>query len=548
MSKNTYHITASGNSFVNIGHTYQSEGTTREKLFHLLFPHYRSSSESLQLDWDHNQARQRHVEKTGEWLLQDTKRFKPWLEEPDSFLWLHGIAGCGKTVLSSTIIDYLQKSLKGNNHIAGYYFNAREPEKRNVSRLIRSLLFQLCPAGGTSSLELEQLFEENAPRGISDDQLLDVLKKLIEGEGQTYIIIDALDECDASFESSKKAEDEKLAEFIQVLKRIVHIVEDNGTSRRNINLQAEYAIRDISDDIERFIDFELKRWNIRGGRRWLPLSASDHQLVASSVKTRANGMFRLSACLLDLLWVKEELTELKEALDGLPSKLSEVYDRIFQDIKGQGQIKTARVLLQWLLHSERPLNLEELTELTMVDAQTAAFFAKKRPEDGSYVSLTLSSFIVISENYLVQLAHQTVKEYLLNNAEYGLTHATDSQAFIARCCLSYMQFCTQRSLESQSSLGSSQHLLGNRALLEYVFNNWYRHAVQAWRDVAETLVTENPEHSSARAIPLEEATQDSELRDSAQSVENWVASVKLWLEQIGCTDRLSYHDTIMSQS
>jgi hypothetical protein len=43
-------------------------------------------------------ARDKHVAETGNWFL-DSNAFKSWKTDPDSFLWIHGIAGCGKTIL-----------------------------------------------------------------------------------------------------------------------------------------------------------------------------------------------------------------------------------------------------------------------------------------------------------------------------------------------------------------------------------------------------------------------------------------------------------------
>lgn len=43
-------------------------------------------------------ARRKHVARTGNWFLKSIA-FKSWKTDPDSFLWIHGIAGCGKTIL-----------------------------------------------------------------------------------------------------------------------------------------------------------------------------------------------------------------------------------------------------------------------------------------------------------------------------------------------------------------------------------------------------------------------------------------------------------------
>lgn len=50
---------------------------------------------------------------TGLWFVMGD-RFKQWLSKANSILWLHGFAGCGKSVLPSTAIQYtfLEKEKK----------------------------------------------------------------------------------------------------------------------------------------------------------------------------------------------------------------------------------------------------------------------------------------------------------------------------------------------------------------------------------------------------------------------------------------------------
>lgn len=45
-----------------------------------------------------NSARDKHEPKSGEWFLEG-REYSLWKETPGSFLWLHGKAGCGKTIL-----------------------------------------------------------------------------------------------------------------------------------------------------------------------------------------------------------------------------------------------------------------------------------------------------------------------------------------------------------------------------------------------------------------------------------------------------------------
>ncbi|KAF2963557.1 hypothetical protein GQX73_g10010 [Xylaria multiplex] len=273
-----FQITAGGKSLINVGDTYHLGGKNRDELRNILLPNSQPKG-SLELSWDHVQARQKRlVRGTGEWL-HDSEAFTGWLSEPNSFLWLHGIAGCGKTILSSAIIDYCQNS-EESPHTARYYFNARENDKRNVCRLLRSLLLQLCPAEGALPAKVNELCGKRFFQDFSDDQLFDALECLIQSQEQTYIVIDALDECDTSIRSDDA---EKLASFLLQLTKIgapnLHLLVTsrtnrldsvidkelknimNGVHRHEIDLQKGETKSKIDGDIGKFVKLELKCWD-----------------------------------------------------------------------------------------------------------------------------------------------------------------------------------------------------------------------------------------------------------------------------------------------
>ncbi|KAG8832783.1 hypothetical protein FRC20_007808, partial [Serendipita sp. 405] len=94
---------------------------------------------------NHNTARKKHEPGTGEWLL-DSKEFKSWMEEDGKIVWLNGIPGAGKTVLSSTVIEHLISECKNSieSRMAYYYFDFRDHEKQTAGGCLRSLIHQLC--------------------------------------------------------------------------------------------------------------------------------------------------------------------------------------------------------------------------------------------------------------------------------------------------------------------------------------------------------------------------------------------------------------------
>lgn len=91
---------------------------------------------------------------SGSWFLQG-KEFAHWKEQA-SFIWLYGKPGCGKTVLSSTIINELQSTAgtQANCAIAYFYFDFNDFQKQGTESLIRSLItqFEVCSQSGYPEL------------------------------------------------------------------------------------------------------------------------------------------------------------------------------------------------------------------------------------------------------------------------------------------------------------------------------------------------------------------------------------------------------------
>lgn len=132
---------------------------------------------------------------TGLWFINDSK-FKTWLREDNSFLWLSGFAGCGKSVLTTTAIEhtYLHRASDPCIGIAFFYFNFRDIMKQDASRMLRALLLQLSNQIADGPAILNSLYSRYKDRTLSLPALMDSLKQVVSHFDSVYFIIDALDE------------------------------------------------------------------------------------------------------------------------------------------------------------------------------------------------------------------------------------------------------------------------------------------------------------------------------------------------------------------
>ncbi|KAJ5003126.1 Ankyrin repeat and KH domain-containing protein 1 [Colletotrichum sp. SAR 10_66] len=144
-----------------------------------------------------NMAHEKSQPGTGAWLING-QPFKAWIEQENSFLWLYGFAGCGKSILCSTAIQHLLQHQNSSQEIgvAFFFFAFDDTEKQDASALLRSLILQL--SGQKSNISalshLSRLYESCRNSTPRKRALLDCLHQLSRSFKHTYIMIDALDE------------------------------------------------------------------------------------------------------------------------------------------------------------------------------------------------------------------------------------------------------------------------------------------------------------------------------------------------------------------
>lgn len=140
-----------------------------------------------------NLARGFRHEGTGAWLLESLA-FQEWHSGSRRHLWLKGLAGCGKTVLSATILDHLEK--RKDCLILSFFFDFRDMGKQTIDGMLRSLAFQLYRDRASSAglLDASLQAHKDGRDQITTNALSEVFLKMLALEKNVYIVLDALDE------------------------------------------------------------------------------------------------------------------------------------------------------------------------------------------------------------------------------------------------------------------------------------------------------------------------------------------------------------------
>jgi hypothetical protein len=168
---------------------------TRENVHELRLSHHEKEIR----DWlsaanpsiNYANALEKRHKGTGLWFTEG-EAFADWKKQPNSFLWLHGIAGCGKTILSSTIIEHLSNVTSRDQVLLYFYFDFNDSNKQTLENMLRSLTYQLYQRQPDARESLDQLWSSS--QHLSRDSLRDTLLAMLGKVNNVSIVLDALDE------------------------------------------------------------------------------------------------------------------------------------------------------------------------------------------------------------------------------------------------------------------------------------------------------------------------------------------------------------------
>lgn len=246
---------------------------------------------------NYNKAIQQRQEGTGLWFLQ-SRAYVQWKTQRDSTLWLHGIPGCGKTILTSTLVEDLERTFPPLT-VLYFYFDFSDVHKQTLDSMVRSLVRQLYCKYKNTWKQLDSLFSscEDGGRQPRCESLCQVFLQIIDSLEDVYIVLDALDECRTRTGSHTEGLLSWIGDLLGSKQRKVHLLvtsrpEQDIQSKLNDLVYTENIIplqsNLISGDIDEYIctrvrkDNSLKRWRER---------PEIQDEIEDALMQKANGMW-----------------------------------------------------------------------------------------------------------------------------------------------------------------------------------------------------------------------------------------------------------------
>jgi hypothetical protein len=350
-----------------------------------------SEQEELQvmLEWlgaldpsvKHNDVSKRRAKDTGLWLLE-SNAFEVWRDSAMSSLWLHGIPGCGKSVLSSVAIEHIKHCnalRRRNGALAYYYFDFSNVTTSKSEFMLRSLVAQLSTWKGKPPAALASCARKHFATtryhgdglavyrdGIAQpptQDLVEILRGIAEEYEEVYLVLDALDEC-----MDREQLLGILGNILTWQANGLHIFLASRCTpdiAALFNLKVAHTVEATAENVGRDIDlFIQEQLEMHPKLRKWPAGLRSE--IQNSLVGGAQGMFRWVNCQVEILGKCITIKDVRKALKVLPKSLSETYTSTLSGIE-ECHWEYAIKILMWLAVSPKPLEIREAADIFAVD-------------------------------------------------------------------------------------------------------------------------------------------------------------------------------------
>ncbi|KAJ3754924.1 ankyrin repeat-containing domain protein [Lentinula raphanica] len=377
----------------------------------------------------------KRVEGTGQWILQD-QAYLEWKKNTD-ILWIEGKG-------DTSIIKDLQES-QDSSLVIYHYFDIRDNARAKTSYrgFLLFLLLQLGVYDHKITSVLQSL-KESVHHGFTDSKLtnqevvgmlIDIAKGFVQRATKIRIVIDALNECeDSSLVLDFIAE---MASLSSVGIIISSCGQPQNCKYFTISLRKNHI---LNEDIATFVDGYIKKFF----RSVYPTKYKDQ--IKQTLIEKADEGFQYIGCQLQLFQHCQNSRAVESALTQLPSDLKETYTRALEQYLRDDQAKEKQNLLLWLLYSYKPLHKSQAAIILSIDLDSLQANPYAEMLD-ALKTITNTILVIVDNNDMIQLAHASVREFLLESHSNVNVQALFSNTQLAHKIMGQMFSSSQKESE-----------------------------------------------------------------------------------------------------
>jgi hypothetical protein len=423
------------------------------------------------------------------------------------FLWLNGPPGSGKSVASGHVIKYLESV-----NLDCAYFFFKNNEKPSLTQFLLSVALQMAESNFQIRHTFLAMMEEGETIDSHSDHVmvwnnifLGRIFKMALSQPQ-YWVIDALDECPSRLLATLMSMFSRIEPTVPL--RIFITSRPNGHVERLLNQERIMRVEmhtgqaDSLRDIDAFVRSRLSPNIIQD------FNEEEGDLVAEIIE-KSNGIFLWASLIMTRLDEAHSIEAMRKTLDQVPSEMSGMYSGILESIVESPNADLAHCVLKWVVCARKPLTTEELREVVRLDInqtlRTSDRFAQ------------ICGNLITVDNNLVQVMHQTVKEFLTGEQSDYYIPRSWSHARIAELCLQHLNgrnFNPPRTRRAPAVSSKTDPNSNSAVFDDYASTNFSYHLAHC-----------SPSESTLQLLPLLGTFFSS--------------NVLTWIERVAKTGRLS---------
>jgi hypothetical protein len=238
-------------------------------------------------------VRLRHAT-TGFWLTENDI-YSDWIRNTGSFLWLTGIPGAGKTVLSGLVIQGCMARATHDRAVAYFYCDYKHEQTLKIINILSAVASQLARQSEKSYAQLEKYYDslhsQHHLRHQPDTKnLIRVLKDMVTNFDDVRIVIDGLDECgdniDEPLDGLKQIIETQGGNVsIAVFSRDERDIRDTFESLKHAHIEVAAQSKDVDLYVRAEIEDRVRRKKLH-----IQKAAFKEEIIDQLVR-KANGMY-----------------------------------------------------------------------------------------------------------------------------------------------------------------------------------------------------------------------------------------------------------------
>ncbi|KAL8825726.1 MAG: hypothetical protein Q9170_007682 [Blastenia crenularia] len=396
--------------------------------------------DALKYDDEYEKHMSSHLNGTCKWILSHPA-YVSWAPDATAdtgakFLWIHGPAGFGKTVLSAFLIQ----QIKNTSKTVAYCFSSSHARRTDeFDGIIRTWITQLVQCDDRVLDVCRTAHRNQSTRRASRSDAWNILREVSAQAPSCVLVLDGLDEFSA---------DDTRHSFLRDVKKVVTStrVKVLITSRNELDIESELSMSAaqpisqlqhwsmfeckvskncVKDDIDLYSQSMVTE-------KFIKQDIGSRQELSAQMARRADGMF---------LWIKLQQHQLRgtqskktvqRLIEGMPRGLDQTYRRNWQIIQEAAEPDRIRAvnILRWLTFGFRPLTVQELSEALVIELDEAseAFRWEDLPLEINFdysnheIKGLCRSLVELRDNSqnsdprlsTVHLVHNTIRDYLFD--------------------------------------------------------------------------------------------------------------------------------------